>query len=59
MITAITINAVCAAIVLSAIIALTLRAILPQRTPRAGTPVRIVTFNAPTAPERVRLAQAA
>jgi hypothetical protein len=59
MITAIAINAVFAAIVFSAIIALALRAILPQRTPRAGTPVRIVTFNARTAHERVRLAQAA
>ena len=59
MITAIAINVLLAAIVFSAVIALVIRAIVPQRTPRAGHQVRIVTFNAATARERGRLARAA
>jgi hypothetical protein len=60
MIIAIAINAVLAAIVFSAVIILVLRGILPQRSAaRAGAPVRIVTFNAASAGERRRLAEAA
>ena len=59
MITVIAINATLAAIVMCAVIVLLVRGIRPQRTARAGAPVRIVTFNTASAAERRRLAEAA
>ena len=59
MITVIAINAILAAAVFAAVIAVIVRAIRPQRTAHAGAPVRIVTFNSPTARERRALAEAA